>query len=235
MASLQPRTVHPLYGAIDSGPDDQMKNGLFAVCQKPARLCDIKSFQALHNPRLYSMTEWLLQYENARHRQDLYLDELRDLRQLFSTRKLHDTDESSKKTKRYWTPAWHPIEGYQKQSRLQRVAHPTSEACVLFSKDIVPKKRLIRRPEYWNGGYPSEVPLSSFQAVSRRLKDRHHGAPCNSRSSDRYINIPLERISRRNKLNLTTFLCNERARVSSQNSVDLSEVRVEATPIPCSR
>ena len=232
-----------------------------------------------------SMTEWILQYENARQRQDFYLDQIRDLRQLFSAKQ---TTLNLATPRRFWAPAWHSKLAYPPEPLAKRdLFSKPNETCVLFAKDLTPRRRL-RRPEFWSGSYSAEVPLSSFHSVNRsRGNQRLNNTTCNSSASNRYINIvknynsgqfsaagsssgrkslqsmqvngarrvklppidarhrkldrhktdyePFERISRRNKLNLTNFLREERERVSRQNSIDLSEVRVQATPIPCSR
>ncbi|GFS17851.1 hypothetical protein ElyMa_001506600 [Elysia marginata] len=232
------------------------------------------------------MTEWILQYELARQRQDYYLNELRDLRQLFSNmgKPLHSAREPSKTPKRFWTPAWpsNPTNASKTLAKRGWFHNKPNEACVLFAKDLSPRRRL-QRPEFWSARYSTEVPLSSFHSS---VNTNHSNQGHTNSASNRYINIvknynsgqysaavstpkgslhsiqvsgarrvklppidgghhsldrhktdyePFERLSRRNKLNLTSFLREERERVATQNSIDLSEVRVQATPIPCSR
>ncbi|RUS89264.1 hypothetical protein EGW08_003007 [Elysia chlorotica] len=271
-ANLAPRPSqsHP---ALDSGQEEDMKDGLFAVCRASPHVYDVRTFQALHNPRLHSMAEWMLQYESARRRQDLYLDQLKDLRQSFSRR--------NPAPRRFWPPAVQSGPGHPQPhgGRIHRGrASPPRESCVLFAKDLSPRRRL-QRPKFWNGGFPTQEPISPVRSLSRSHSNQQLGT---STPNNRYINIvknynrgqsnaagshngraslhsmavsgagrvklppidahrslerhktdyePFERISRRNKLNLTSFLREERARVSSQNSIDLSEVRVQATPV----
>lgn len=281
--AVQPKMLSsPVVTTVKTSSHGNMKDGLFAVARKPARLCDIKTFQTLHNPRVYGMTEWILQYEVARQRQDHYLNELKDLRQLFSGmgRPLHLAPEAPATItpRRFWTPAWHSNVDQGPKSRRKRGwfnTNRSNETCVLFAKDLTPQRRL-HRPEFWSASFSTEAPFNGKSNNQRRS---------DSSASNRYINIvknynigshstagstsakgtslqsihvsgarrvklppiegshrkldrhktdyePFERISRRNKLDLTTYLREERERVATQNSIDLSEVRVQATPIP---
>ncbi|GFR79274.1 hypothetical protein ElyMa_005869700 [Elysia marginata] len=74
-AVVEPKTISPSRArnavVVDNSPDTDMKDGLFSVSQKPARLCDIKTFQTLHNPRIHSEDDRLVMEQTNGRQRDL--------------------------------------------------------------------------------------------------------------------------------------------------------------------